>query len=349
MNMKKLKSGLWRGLAITLALVFLAASTSSEDFLQQRRDFREKIEDKRETALDDKELYWSVTFKGEKDYNFKMDEELRQRLVSYTSEYFNTDNQKLLGKMADKMQEGRYIIYKDYQEDGVNLKTLFLSPEAKYWEWLTDGDGIEQMFHVYNFSVGLGGPDRNTEYVIIQTEGSFWGITQQVTLPVKFIADANERTYSFHMPTQKEITDWVEKMPALKTGRTSPEEKYIDYCREHPFFQMKDDDGNYEIEDDQIIEYYETTVTDLDEECPVKEMSGHWRIQEGLPWLLVDYSLKTRVNMDAFIPRSLRFMSGALENVAQKISDEVSVKYLPLSMKNFRDHTQEWTRTGVPE
>jgi len=25
------------------------------------------------------------------------------------------------------------------------------------------------------------------------------------------------------------------------------------------------------------------------------------------------------------------------------------VKYLPLSMKNFRDFTQEWTKTGGPK
>jgi len=33
---------------------------------------------------------------------------------------------------------------------------------ARYWDWLIDYNGIEKMFHTYNFSVGLHRPDPDT-------------------------------------------------------------------------------------------------------------------------------------------------------------------------------------------
>jgi len=204
------------------------------------------------------------------------------------------------------------------------------------------------MFHTYNFSVGMDNLAEDKMHVILQTEGSFFGISQQVSLPVYFVRDAKKRTYSFRMSTQAEINDALSKMQPINPGRTSPEEKFIDACRTHPYFQQKKD-GEYAVSDDDIRKIYLQTVKEVDEECPVKESTGHWTVQEDYPYLVVDYSLKTRVNINAFIPPSLRFLSGTIEEVAQSISDEVSVKYLPLSMKNFRDFTQEWTRTGGPK
>jgi len=335
--------------AAALLGFLLVSAQSSEDFLAQRREFREQIKNKIEYELDKEGLYSAVIFESEKDsYDFEMAAGDRARLKKYMSSYFETDDDELLEKMADELNKGRYVIYKDYQDDGVDLKVVFLSPRAKYWEWLTDGNGIEKMFHVYNFSVGLYEAGRD-EYVILQTEGTFFGISQQVTLPVLFTQDPETRTFAFHMPTQDEIIQAVEKMEPIEPGRTAPEQKFTDACRQHPFFRQKDEDGDYVVTDKEIKRYYKTTVTQLDSECPVKESTGHWTVQEDYPYLVVDYSLKTRVNIDAFIPKALRFLSGALEDIAQMISDEVSVKYLPLSMKNFRDKTQEWTRRGGPE
>lgn len=342
------RAAVWAGTALALMLV---AASSSDDFLEQRRKFREEIKNKIETELDAKGNYYSVIFKGEEDkYDFEMSASDKERLKAYTAEYFSCDDPALLDRLMSELGRGRFIVFKEYQDDGVNLKVIFLVPQARYWEWLTDGNGIEKMFHVYNFSVGLYEPGSDSQDVMLQTEGSFFGISQAVTLPVHFVKDAAARTYTFGMPTQAEIIKAVKDMPPVVPGRDKPEEKFIDACRTHPYFQQKDGKGGYAVSDEDILDYYRTVVTDLDEECPVKESSGHWRVQEDYPFLVVDYSLKTRVNVEALIPRPLRigFITGTLDNVVQSISDEVSVKYLPLSMKNMRDFSQEWTRTGGP-
>jgi hypothetical protein len=334
---------------MVLALGFVAAAISSEDFLAQRRKFRDQIKNKIETKLDKDGKYIAVIFKGEENkYDFKVTPEDRARLKAYAKNYFSCNDEALLDKFVDEMNKGRFVVYKEFQNDGANLKVIFLSPKAQYWDWLTDANGIENMFHTYNFSVGLDTGDRSRMNVIIQTEGSFFGVTQAVSLPVYFESDPKARTFSFRMPSQKQIIQAVGQMKALKPGRTKPEEKYLDACRTHPFFQQKDGSGNFAVSDEEIMKLYHSTVEDL-EECPVKESSGHWKVQDDYPYLVVDYSLKTRVNVNAFIPPSMRFLSGTLEDVAQSISDEVSVKYLPLSMKNFRDFTQEWTKSGGPK
>jgi hypothetical protein len=336
---------------VLTAVVFglLIAAADSENFLEQRRKFRDEIKNKVETRLDSDGNYVSVIFEGEQGrYDFKVTPEDRARLKKYASSYFSTTDDALLDRIVDEMNSGHYAVYKEYHDDGVNLKVLFLSPKARYWKWLTDVNGIEKMFHTYNFSVGLHQPDRNNTYVVLQTEGAFFGISQAVTLPLIFTADEKKRTLSFHMPDQKEINRAMSNMEPLKEGRTSPEDKFIDAARTHPFFQQKKN-GEYAVSDDDILKLYRETIKNMDEECPVKESTGHWTVQDDYPYLVVDYSLKTRVNVDAFIPPSLRFLSGTIEDIAQSISDEVSVKYLPLSMKNLRDFTQEWTRTGGPE
>ncbi len=344
-------TGRLKWLWVLSALLLISVAAASTDFMEQRRKFRSEIKDKIEKELDDEGMYLSVTFKDERDkYDFKVSEKHRLRLKSYLKSYFNCEEESLLEKMVDELDRGRYIIYKEYHEEGVNIKVLFLSPEAKYWKWLIDGNGIERMFHTYNFSVGLF-QTGNKQYVVLQTEGSFWGITQSVTLPMVFTDYPDERRFAFQMPKEDEIQEAVRRMEPIKPGRTGPLEKFIDACRQHPYFQQVDEDGEYAVGEDEIRDYYEMVVAELDEECPVKESKGHWCIQEDYPYLVVDYSLKTRVNIEAFIPRALRigFITGTLEGIAQKISDEVSVKYVPLSMKNFRDMTQEWTRTGGPD
>ncbi|HUT56003.1 MAG TPA: hypothetical protein VM658_21610 [bacterium] len=333
----------------TLALGFIAAAVSSADFLAQRRKFRDEIKNKVETKLDQDGNYIAVIFKGEESkYNFKVSPEDRARLKAYAGQYFSCTDGALLDKIVDQMNTGRFVVFKEFQSDGVNLKVLFLCPKAKYWDWLTDCNGIENMFHTYNFSVGLDTGDRSRMNVIIQTEGSFFGITQSVSLPVYFESDAKSRTFSFRMPSQKQIIQAVASMKPVKPGRVRPEEKFLDSCRTHPYFQQTKGNGELVVSDEDIMKLYHATVEDL-QECPVKESTGHWTVQEDYPYLVVDYSLKTSVNVNAFIPTSMRFLSGTLEDVAQSISDEVSVKYLPLSMKNFRDFTQEWTRTGGPK
>ena len=344
------KVRVWRVAAIFAGALLLCAVAGAPDFLEQRRQFREEIKNKIETELDAQGNYLAVIFKSEANkYNFKIAANDRARLKSHLKAYFGSRDEALLAKMLNELNRGRYIIYKEYLPDGVNLKTVFLSPRARYWEWLTDYNGIEKMFHVYNFSVGLYQPDPDSMAVILQTEGTFFGITQAVNLPIVFRRDGKTHQVWCRMPTQQEMIAQVKKMPAVKPGRDQPEQKFIDACRTHPYFKQVEAGGGFKVSDEDIRKLYRVVVTNKDQECPIKDISGGWQIYEDYPYLVVDYSLKTKVNVEALIPKAMRSLSGAAAPVVQYISDEVSVKYLPLSMKDFRDSTQEWTRTGAPQ
>lgn len=335
--------------ALLFAALLIALAAGAADFMSQRKQFREEIKNKVETKLDAKGNYLSVIFKSEENkYNFKVAPADRARLKAHLKTYFACNDDALLEKMLNELNRGRYIVYKEYQGDGVNLKTVFLSPKAQYWQWLTDGNGIEKLFHTYNFSVGLYAPDADSMFVVLQTEGTFYGITQAVNVPEFYRRNAANRTYTFRTATQAEMIAAVARMAPLKSGRVKPEEKFIDACRAHPYFQQKK--GNdFLVSDQEILELYQEVVTKKDAECPVKESNGYWQIFEDYPYLVVDFSLKSRVNIQALLPPSLKFISGSVDEVAQSISDEVSVKYIPLSMRNFRDFTQEWTKTGGPK
>jgi hypothetical protein len=338
-----------RLIMLALALLTIAAAASPTDFLAQRRKFRDEIKNKKEKKLDPKGNYLSVIFSGEEGkYNFGVTPEDKDRLVKHMKEFFGATDAAMLPGMVDELNSGHYLIFKEYKDNSVYLKVIFLSPKAKYWDWLVDGNGIEKMFHTYNFSVGLGSLEPNKEMVVLQTEGSFFGVTKAVSLPIRFEKDAAAHQYKWKMPTQPEIIAWVDKMPPVVAGRTKPEEKFIDACRTHPYFQQKKGDA-FLVTDEDIMKLYKTTVTDKDKDCEVKTNEGAWTIHEDYPYLVVDYNFTTKVNVNALIPDSMKFLSGSVEDVVQTITDEVSVKYLPLSMKNFRDFTQEWTKTGGPK
>ncbi len=349
-NNQKIKSALTRLAVAFFFAAFIAATVSASEFIEQRRKFRDEIKNKSEKKLDDKGDYLSVIFDKEKGkYDFKVTDADRARLKEYSKSFFGISDEAMLDKMIDEVNQGSYVIYKEYQTDGVQLKVLFLSPQAKYWDWLTDANGIENLFHTYNYSIGLYNEGDEKMYTVLQTEGSFFGITQAVNVPLVFWKDDAKRTFTCRMPTEKEMQDALARLKPVKEGRDKSDEKFIDACRLHPYFQTKDSKGNYEVSDEDILKIYNEVVANMAEECPVKQTDANWNIQEDYPYLVVDYTLKSRVNVAAFIPSSMSFLSGAVEKFAQTVSDEVSVKYLPLSMKNFRDLTQEWTKTGGPD
>ena len=339
---------IWIGVAGAGVLVIaVAALAATSSFLAQREKFRQEINFKKETKLDAAGRYLSVLFDADLNkYHFQVSPPDRDRLSVYLGKFFGAADPNLLQRMIAELESGHILVYKEYQPDGVTLKAFFLSPKAKYWEWLTDLNGIEKMFHVYNFSVGIGPNDPQGSSVILQTQGTFFGITRAVTLPVFFWQSPPGHTLNFREATQEEIIQAVEKAPPLHPDRAALDQKFIDYCRAHPMFQDKTASGDPIISDQDIKKILHDVVLNKDEKCEVKESSGRWTIQDDYPYLVVDYSLKTRVNMAAFIPPALKFLAGTLEQAAQYISDEVSAKYLTLSMKNFRDLTQEWSKAG---
>ena len=141
------------GIVAVLAALILLAAVTPKQFMDERRKFRDEISNKIETKLDGEGKYFSVIFKDEQaKFNFAVTAEDRGRLKTYMKTYFACADEALLDKMVDEANRGRYIVFKEYSDDGVNLKAIFLSPQAKYWDWLIDINGIEKLFHVYNFS-----------------------------------------------------------------------------------------------------------------------------------------------------------------------------------------------------
>jgi len=317
-------------------------------FRAQREKFRSEINLKIEEPLDKSGLYHSVTFKNEKQWDFKTSPEQAQIISQRIGDYFNLKDEALLNKMVSDMNQGRFIVFKEFdpEAEGVNLKCAFLSPKVPYWEYLTDIDGIEKLFYVYNFSVAFGKKSPTETYVILQTQGKFMGFTKAVTVPVIFNADEPNRVLSFKMPAQQEIIEVVNQLSALNPERASLEERFIDLCRAHPWFQEKDSKGNYLVSDKEILAILDQAILNKDKKCDVYESIGRWKAEEDISdqYYLMTYSLRSVVNIQAFIPPNIPLLGSAFKKIAQAVSDEVSAKYLPLSMKNFRDLTVEWAK-----
>jgi hypothetical protein len=335
---KVLGLGLCAGLIISSLGIIRA-----ETFQQQRNRFRDEIKYKTEEQLDKDGLYIAVMF--DKDvgrWDFQVSDEEAERIKKHLQEYFSLSDQALLAEMVRRMNSGAIIVYKEYlpNADGVNLKTTFLSPKVHYWEMLTDINGIENLFHVYNFSVAFGKKTPVDTYVLLQTQGTFLGFTKAVTLPLIFHADHSRRTLGWSMPPEKDLVQAVNELPVLTPGRESLGNRFIDTCRTHPMFQEKDPGGNYVISDEQIMRWLSDNIIHKDSECDVKDCYGQWKAYEEFDqYNLICYSLLTVVNIAAFIPPDIPAISRLVKKFAQMVSDEVSARYLPLSMKNYRDHT----------
>ncbi|GEM_PF-1340840 len=316
----------------------------AETFQQQRNRFRDEIKYKTEEQLDKDGLYVAVMFDKDKgQWDFQVSDEEAVRIKEHLREYFSLSDETLIAEMVRRMNSGAIIVYKEYSPnaDGVNLKTTFLSPKVPYWETLTDINGIENLFHVYNFSVAFGKKSPVDTYVFLQTQGTFWGFTKAVTLPLIFHADEARRTLDWSMPPEKDLVQAVNELPVLTPGRESLGNRFIDTCRTHPMFQEKDASGKYVVSDEQIMRWLSDNILHKDSECDVKDCYGRWTVYEDFDqYNLISYSLMTVVNIEAFIPPNIPAISRMVKKFAQIISDEVSARYLPLSMKNFRDHTQ---------
>ncbi len=327
-----------------IALTLFSGLILAGNFRDQRDKFREEINLKVEEPISESKLYNSVTFKDEKAWDFKITPEQSQKIQSQLKNYFSLNDPKMLGQMAEEMNRGRFIVFKEFssEADGVNLKCAFLSPKVPYWDQLTSINDIEKLFYVYNFSVAFGKKNPTDTYVVLQTQGKFLGFTKAVTLPLLFSADYSNRALSWKMPSQQELNEAAAKMP----GNGTVQQKFIALARTHQWFQEQDSQGNNVITDQDLQKIVEQAVTNKDKKCDVYKCAGKWKIDENVSadYYLVTYSLLTVVNIQAFIPPNIPLLGPMFKKIAQSVSDEVSAKYLPLSMKNFRDHTVKWDK-----
>jgi len=334
-----------RKIAIALiSLTMLSTLILAGTFRDQRDKFREEINLKVEEPIAGSKLYSSVTFKNEKAWDFKITPDQAGKIKAQLQSYFNLNDQKMLEQMAAEMNQGRFIVFKEFssEADGVNLKCAFLSPKVPYWDALTDINDIERLFYVYNFSVAFGKKSQTETYVVLQTQGKFMGFTKAVTLPLIFNADYPNRVLSWKMPTQKELLEVADKIP----GKGTVQDRFIALARAHQWFQDKDDQGNYGVSDQELQKILDQAILNKDKKCDVYQCAGKWKIDETISddYYLVTYSLLSVVNIQAFIPPNIPLVGAMFKKIAQSVSDEVSAKYLPLSMKNFRDHTVKWAK-----
>jgi len=307
-------------------------------FLEQRKEFRKKIDTKEEIPVEGAKDVSAIYFSEDRGtFVFPLLSEDLARLKKILEEYYDQEEEAVLERFLSHLREGGILIGKEYSEkrDAVLIKAAFLMPPYPYWERLTNIDGIENTFAVYNTSVEFF-DDGNGYYCYLQTEGTFFKVTRSVNVPVIYFLDPEKREMNYRMPGQEELNRAAEGMKPASPERNESVEKFTDHCRRHPLFSEKDPKGNYLVRDKEIKRIYRQ-VFDLDE-CEVKITEGGWKVHEGFQgeYYLVVFTLKSKVNIEAFVPK-IPLVRNLVEKFAQTVSDEVSVKYLPLSMKNLRD------------
>ncbi|HUT54909.1 MAG TPA: hypothetical protein VM658_16070 [bacterium] len=119
-------------MALAVSMPLVAVSGSSNKYLEQKRGFREEVNNKVEKKLDPDGNYLSVIFTDEQGkYNFGVTPDDRRRLKGHVREYFSCDDEALLEKIIGELDTGHYVLYKQYGDDGVNAKVIFLSPRAQ--------------------------------------------------------------------------------------------------------------------------------------------------------------------------------------------------------------------------
>jgi hypothetical protein len=337
--MSRFKSvlGAAAGMTLVLFLAGLALAGEKKSYREGREEFRKKIETKQEKPIEGTKEALAVYFPEDAGkFNFPVKPEETGRLKGLIQDYFQVQGDQVLTQAVSHLEKGAIVIGKRYSQakDGVVMKAIFLMPSYHYWERLTNVDGIEDTFAVYNTSVDFYA-EGVTHFCHLQIEGTFFGITSAIDLPVLFAAFPKTREFSFHMPTQAELDRAAKNMKPVSPGRALSQEIFIDLARKHPLFSEQDKKGKFRVSDKNMLKIYRN-VFDLNE-CQVKVTEGGWKIFEDFSgFYVVEYLLRSVVNVDAFVPH-IPLVRGAVEKVAQSISDEVSVKYFPLSMKNLRD------------
>jgi hypothetical protein len=350
MNEIRGKKAIVTGGAMLLLGVLLIAAITPEQFMEEKQKSRAMLNNTKWEQLGAEKNYQAAIFKDEiGKYDFKVTPEDRERLKAHLKSYLNCKDDALLNKMVDRLGSGHALIYKQDVDDGVVMKTTYLSPEAKYWEWLADFNKYEFLFHYYNATIELYRPQPNISISVVVTEGEFFGFRKVISMPVVPKVDEKDKSISYVKPTQAEMIAHLNNMPPVKPGRDKPEEKFIDACRTHLYFQQKDSQGRFMISDEDIRDSDKKDVPDIAEECEIKTASGHYQVHGDYPYIVMDIVVKAGVNLEAFLPGPLASLLSSLEDAVNSVTGELVVKFVPLFMRNFRDHTQEWTKTGGPQ
>ena len=337
MSRRRSVFGAVAGLTLILFLVGLALAGDKKSFREGREEFRKKIETKQEKPIEGTKEAVAVYFPEDAGkFNFIVTPGETGKLRGLIQDYFLIKDDQALSQAVLHLGKGAIVIGKRYSQakDGVVLKAIFLMPPYPYWERLTNVDGIEDTFAVYNTSVDFFN-EGDVHFCHLQIEGTFFRVTSAIDLPVIFTPFPQTREFTFHMPTQAELDRVIKQLKPVNPGRPQPQEIFADLARKHPLFSEQDKKGRFRVSDKDILKIYRN-VFDLNE-CQVKVTEGTWKIYEDFSgFYVVEYLLHSVVNVDAFVPH-IPLVRGAVEKVAQSISDEVSVKYFPLSMKNLRD------------
>ena len=326
-------------LLVSLLLVQFQADAG---FHESRTAFRQEIEKKKSFPIGGLENIKAILYDSDKGrFSFSVSQEEKSALMARLKEIFNIKEERYLEKIISSLSEGKIVVAREYRKGsaqfkGAQMHTCLLVPPIPCYERIATIERAEKTFAVYNASIAFDDENDNTAIGFFQPEGSFFGFTKAVNVPMKILRKPDERIANYIMPTQEEMNADLANMKPLSAQRTAPAEIFIDTLRTHPYFEEKKEDGSYRIDDEQILKILKI-LSNMSELAEVKDTQARWTVYEGFQnFYLVEYYLSSLVNIDAVFP-DIPFLKSIVGNIAQAVSDEVSWKYLSLSMKNLRD------------
>jgi hypothetical protein len=327
---------------LILALNSALGMASESEFIKQRRAFREEIENKQETPLFGTEKYYAVTFPGDAErWRFEINDLEREELKKLLGSYFEMDDLQKVEQMITLMQDGLFLVYKDEEYKGELLlfKTAFLiPPNPSYWPVLTDIDGIEKYFHVYNTSVALGENHVGQTYAFLQTEGSLYGFRHAINVIILYneVEGPQFKRLEFKSPSVSEKEALMQILS--KKGDASADQTIIHLFRKHPLFKEQDQKGEFMITDEDILEMFKNAARVLPSSGDRIAHPGCWEVREDFQkFYYVTFTIPTEADLAQVGIEVPQWIGGLVQRVVHAVACEVSAKYLPLSMKNFRD------------
>jgi len=322
--------------------LFLVQFQADAGFHESRTAFRQEIEKKKSFSIGGMENIKAILYDSDKGrFSFSVSQEEKSALIARLKDIFKVKEERYLEKMVAGLREGKIIVAREYRKGsakftGAQMRTCLLIPPVPCFNRIATIERAEQTFAVYNASISFDDENDNTDIGFFQPEGKFFGFTKAVNVPMKIMRKPDERIANYIMPTQEEMNTALAGIKPLSAQRTGLAEIFIDTARTHPYFEERNEDGSYRIDDEQILKILKI-LSNMPELAEVKDTQARWTVYEEFQnFYLVEYYLSSLVNIDAVFP-DIPFLKSIAGNIAQAVSDEVSWKYLSLSMKNLRD------------
>lgn len=331
------------GASVIILILLVPSARADSAYHRMRKAFRQEIDKKKVFPIGDLKNIKAILYDSDIGrFSFAISPVERENLMGLVRGFFGIPEGKNLDRIIDGLAEGKIIVEKEFRKAGTAFKgarmhTCFLIPPVPYYNRIDSINRAEQTFSVYNVTASFTEEGAHPAVIgFYQPEGTFFGVTRAVNVPMKAIRKPEKQAVYFSMPTQEEIDRGLAAMTPMSPDRTGLEERFIDTVRQHPFFAEKNSDSRYVVSDEQILKIL-SILTDAGHKCQIKDTEAYFKVYEGFAGFhVVEYFLTSMANINALFP-NIPLLRSIVENIAQAVSDEVSWKYFSLSMKNLRD------------